>query len=660
MKKAARVFLTLLLCTAAFAQPQRVPVKNVAVIETQIDERSGAASMINRAEVGVITNAIRSEAVNTLPRGRFNVMTTETVQAMGAAVLEECAEENCVIALGSKIGADYIVRAIISKFAENLTVSIEMYETEYGMLVATAPPVRTASLNDLLEKATVACAVMYKKFLETSGVPATLPAVVATMPESKPEPASVAQAPLPTDSVYTTETAPVLTAPTPLREPPRASVYVTGVSSVIGNTLSKAINTALMKTGIYAGMERIDEFVSGTPNDAQLISAGTQAGVSYIFAVNVSGQISVRIIDVKMAAVMAQISLDGQITAVNAAGIAKKIVDFILKSGPQLDAAVLASNQTAAGQQMMPDSEAITHFARAVSMKRVRTPYLLINNQNILNPAFINEGDYMSLWFLFANTLQEFYMQEAGFTMPLGLYNAVGVSWMMQGGKSYKATDSQGQEIGGSIVDQSHFIALTYACNVWGGLTVAGNLNIIAQNVANIDDEYNPKNEMRFGFGADIGLTYKLIHHQRFGNHMLGFSTNNIFNMIMDTDEKYSSALRISLLSDFWEKRVYYAAEFESTTKNMSWEINQKIGFNILRIFNLYMLAGLNPDGRLDHYGFAFGANMPGFFNGRDIEGMMQFVSVGNNEASHIIFYARTEFGKNRNVRHSEKVARSQ
>jgi len=178
MNKAVLI-LTLLFCTAAFAQ--RVQVKNVAVIETQIDERSGAASEINRAEVGVITNEIRREAVNNLPRGRFNVMTSETVQAMGAAVLEDCAEENCVIALGSKIGADYIVRGIISKFRDNFTVTIEMYETEYGMLVATAAPVRTANLDEILEKTTAACADMYKKFLEASSPPGA-PAAAAPAP----------------------------------------------------------------------------------------------------------------------------------------------------------------------------------------------------------------------------------------------------------------------------------------------------------------------------------------------------------------------------------------------------------------------------------------------------------------------------------------------
>jgi len=175
MKMKLSLFVVMIFSMTVFAQ--RIPIKNVAVIETQIDDGSDAASKINRAEVRGITNEIRREAVNNLPRGRFNVMTSETVQSMGDAVLEECAEENCVIALGSKIGADYIVRGIISTFAENLTVTVEMYETEYGMLVATAASVRTANLNELLERTAVVCAEMYRKFLEGSLPQASLQTV---------------------------------------------------------------------------------------------------------------------------------------------------------------------------------------------------------------------------------------------------------------------------------------------------------------------------------------------------------------------------------------------------------------------------------------------------------------------------------------------------
>ncbi|MCL2182660.1 MAG: hypothetical protein FWB85_04230 [Chitinispirillia bacterium] len=157
-----------LITSAALAYEPKVPIRNVAVVETQIDEQSGVANEISKAEVRVITDEIRREAVNNLPRARYSVMTSETVQSMGSAVLAECAEENCVIALGSKIGADYIVRGIISKFRDNFTLTVEMYETEYGMLVATASPLRTANLDELLEKSGPACVAMYKKFLEAS------------------------------------------------------------------------------------------------------------------------------------------------------------------------------------------------------------------------------------------------------------------------------------------------------------------------------------------------------------------------------------------------------------------------------------------------------------------------------------------------------------
>ena len=87
--------------------------------------------------------------------------------AQGGAVLEECADENCVITLGSKIGADYIVRGTVSKLGAKFTLQVEMYETENGNLVASCDPVRSASIEDLVEKAAVVCAEMFKTWLAT-------------------------------------------------------------------------------------------------------------------------------------------------------------------------------------------------------------------------------------------------------------------------------------------------------------------------------------------------------------------------------------------------------------------------------------------------------------------------------------------------------------
>jgi uncharacterized protein YraI len=46
-------------------------VKYVAVVETDVDAQSGAAVKINKAEVRLITAALRNEARNNLPPNKY-------------------------------------------------------------------------------------------------------------------------------------------------------------------------------------------------------------------------------------------------------------------------------------------------------------------------------------------------------------------------------------------------------------------------------------------------------------------------------------------------------------------------------------------------------------------------------------------------------------
>jgi hypothetical protein len=146
-------------------------IKYVAVVESDIDESSGASEKISRADVRLVTAELRREAVKNLPPKRYVIMTAETVMAQGGAVLEECADENCVITLGSKIGADYIVRGTVSKLESKFTLQVEMYETENGNLVASCDPVRSESIGELVERAATACANMYKAWLASQNLP---------------------------------------------------------------------------------------------------------------------------------------------------------------------------------------------------------------------------------------------------------------------------------------------------------------------------------------------------------------------------------------------------------------------------------------------------------------------------------------------------------
>jgi len=179
---------TLLLTAIGVALLTAMPamaVKYVAVVESDIDAASGASADLTSAEVRLITTELRREAVKNLPSDKYNVMTSETVQSMGGAVLEECSEENCVIALGSKIGADFIVRGTISKFKDELTLSIEIYNTDNGNLVASSDPVRSENAKTLLEKASVVCSEMFKTFVSQQSK-ITVPApTVETEPQPK-------------------------------------------------------------------------------------------------------------------------------------------------------------------------------------------------------------------------------------------------------------------------------------------------------------------------------------------------------------------------------------------------------------------------------------------------------------------------------------------
>jgi TonB family protein len=163
MKKLT-IFLLTALIAAITAPAATAQIKYVAVVETEVDAQSGAAAKINKAEVRQITAVLRKEALKNLPPEKYNIMTSETVQAQGSARLEECSDENCVITLGSMIGADFIVRGIISKFGTKLTVSVDIYETNDGNLVASSELVQSEKIEGLLGITGTACGKMYKKF----------------------------------------------------------------------------------------------------------------------------------------------------------------------------------------------------------------------------------------------------------------------------------------------------------------------------------------------------------------------------------------------------------------------------------------------------------------------------------------------------------------
>jgi len=127
--------------------------------------------------------------------------------------------------------------------------------------------------------------------------------------------------------------------------PFKVAVYVVGGAA--GKILTPLICKALEKSGVYSGIENIDGYANGATDDAQIRDAAKQAGVSFVFVIEIS-PISVRIVDALFEGLPTKTSIDGNVSALNASSVAKKIVNFILTSGPKPEP-LDASDQSAAG-----------------------------------------------------------------------------------------------------------------------------------------------------------------------------------------------------------------------------------------------------------------------------------------------------------------------
>ena len=105
---------------------------HVAVLETIAPKE-----VLTFEEKQYLTDVLRSEAVKVLPAEQnYTIMTRENIIAMlppGKAV-EDC-EGSCLVETGKNIAADYVAQGHVGRFAVNLTITVELYETAGNKLL---------------------------------------------------------------------------------------------------------------------------------------------------------------------------------------------------------------------------------------------------------------------------------------------------------------------------------------------------------------------------------------------------------------------------------------------------------------------------------------------------------------------------------------------
>ena len=105
---------------------------HVAVLET-----TAAKDALSLEEKQYLTDVLRSEAVKALPAEQnYVIMTRENIIMMlpPGKTLEDC-EGECLVETGKNIAADYIAQGHVGRFGDELTITVELYETSGNKLL---------------------------------------------------------------------------------------------------------------------------------------------------------------------------------------------------------------------------------------------------------------------------------------------------------------------------------------------------------------------------------------------------------------------------------------------------------------------------------------------------------------------------------------------
>ena len=310
---------------------------------------------------------------------------------------------------------------------------------------------------------------------------------------------------------------------------------------------------------------------------------------------------------------------------------------------------------------------------------------MIANHSPITNPAILTEENYLSLRIAFAPILDgEFKHAEVGLTVPMGLYQSLGLTFVAEndgtvfGAKPVGANDYLEQDPNSGKSNGNYFVMLSYAYQVWSRLSLGVNLEYATQT--NFGDPL-------MGVGLDLGLTYRALRHPILGDHILGIATQNLIAPQMTKTISFSGSrsayarnLKFTWLSYYLEHRLEStldynlkdffasASEFASNLNNSDsisnpmeeYEVNYKLGLWLLKLLRLYVQVGVDDEG-MNYWGMAVGFNVPGMNNGRDFEVLYQYnvmTQVDNDATAHTI-YGRFDLGKHREEIWARKMARA-
>jgi len=141
----------------------------IMVMPVEIDPAAaGLQNELNEADLNHITIEIRRLASKEFPKPDYVIMNEETIADMGEAVMDECNEENCIIVIAKKIGADYVTKSIVSKKSgTTFTLIIEIYDKN-GFNFDISDPIEAKDVESLIRETRQIAPILFKKLIASN------------------------------------------------------------------------------------------------------------------------------------------------------------------------------------------------------------------------------------------------------------------------------------------------------------------------------------------------------------------------------------------------------------------------------------------------------------------------------------------------------------
>lgn len=280
------------------------------------------------------------------------------------------------------------------------------------------------------------------------------------------------------------------------------------------------------------------------------------------------------------------------------------------------------------------------------------------------NPALMMEYLYSSIRGVVSLSGDEAAkLWETGVVIPVGIYHTAGFSVLGESGHEVMDFATIEDSIGVGSTNNNFLFTLSYATNPWRRLNVGINLNLAYQGNFGVSPSLN--------FGADLGLTYRLLLHPVLGFHVLGITFQNLIAPKLSELDKLPFSAKTFYHTTILNDRIEFDFEFDMTDlfadsktfmnskKYLEWDIFLQGGFWVLPFVAVKGFTNVGHSQKFDFWGAAVELNVPQVNGGRDLSFLYQYREEIKNElqGTHSL-YVRADVGRSREEIRNRRVAR--